>query len=240
MWHRHHLLKLNSLQILVAVLVAKLCSCDPMDCIAQQAPLSMGFPRQKYWSGLLFPSPGDLSTPEIHPMSCALGTDSFLLSHLRSTLLDIYLMKIPFHMHLETQHFVITKKLKTIKMSSNAGKDKYTKILFVSESGWTPCMHVKESQQLETEKANIYHLYQGRLFMLLYAILFRNIYICGKLINYREKNKGMGNIKFMKFPGGKTSRRIILEGYTGTLRFWAVLFLKLSGSYLVFRLVTNY
>ena len=28
--------------------------------IAYQAPLSMGFPRQEYWSGLPFPSPGDL------------------------------------------------------------------------------------------------------------------------------------------------------------------------------------
>ena len=28
--------------------------------VACQAPLSMGFPRQKYWSGLLFPFPGDL------------------------------------------------------------------------------------------------------------------------------------------------------------------------------------
>ena len=30
-----------------------------MDCVAHQAPLSIGFPRQEYWSGLLFPSPGD-------------------------------------------------------------------------------------------------------------------------------------------------------------------------------------
>ena len=74
MCHRHHLLKLNSLQIFdVAVLVAKLYSCDPMDCLARQAPLSMGFPRQKYWSGLPFPSQGNLSTSEIHPMSPALG-----------------------------------------------------------------------------------------------------------------------------------------------------------------------
>ena len=36
---------------------------DPMD--AYQAPLSMGFPRQEYWSGLLSPSPGDLPDPEI-------------------------------------------------------------------------------------------------------------------------------------------------------------------------------
>ena len=33
--------------------------------IANQAPLSMGFSRQEYWSGLSFPSPGDLSDPRI-------------------------------------------------------------------------------------------------------------------------------------------------------------------------------
>ena len=33
--------------------------CDPMDC-TPQAPLSMGFSRQEYWSGLPFPPPGDL------------------------------------------------------------------------------------------------------------------------------------------------------------------------------------
>ena len=34
--------------------------CDPMD-VAHQAPLSMGFSRQEYWSGLLFPTPGESS-----------------------------------------------------------------------------------------------------------------------------------------------------------------------------------
>ena len=33
--------------------------------VACQAPLSVGFPRQEYWSGLLFPSPGDLPNPGI-------------------------------------------------------------------------------------------------------------------------------------------------------------------------------
>ena len=33
--------------------------------VASQAPLSMGFPRQEYWSGLSFPSPGDLPNPGI-------------------------------------------------------------------------------------------------------------------------------------------------------------------------------
>ena len=37
--------------------------------VAHQAPLSMGFPREEYRSGLLFPPPGDLSDPGIEPMS---------------------------------------------------------------------------------------------------------------------------------------------------------------------------
>ena len=37
-----------------------------------QAPLSMGFSRQEYWSGLPFPSPGDLPNPGIEPRSPAL------------------------------------------------------------------------------------------------------------------------------------------------------------------------
>ena len=42
--------------------------CDPMDC-SPQAPLSMGFSRQEDWSGLTFPSPGDLPDPGIEPTS---------------------------------------------------------------------------------------------------------------------------------------------------------------------------
>ena len=39
--------------------------------VARQAPLSMEFPRQEYWSGLPFPPPGDLSDPGIKPLSLA-------------------------------------------------------------------------------------------------------------------------------------------------------------------------
>ena len=42
--------------------------CDPMT-VARKAPLSMGFCRQEYQSGLPFPSPGDLADPQIKPMS---------------------------------------------------------------------------------------------------------------------------------------------------------------------------
>ena len=42
---------------------------------AHQAPLSTGFSRQEYWSGLPFPSPGDLPDPGIKPESPALQAD---------------------------------------------------------------------------------------------------------------------------------------------------------------------
>ena len=64
--------------------------------IACQDPLSMGFPRQEYWSGLPCPPPGDLPDPGIEPRSTALQADSLpteppgkpsaLLSHIRLSL----------------------------------------------------------------------------------------------------------------------------------------------------------
>ena len=39
--------------------------------VAHQSPLFMGFPREEYWSGLPFPSLGDLPDPEVEPMSLA-------------------------------------------------------------------------------------------------------------------------------------------------------------------------
>ena len=44
--------------------------------VAHQAPLSMGFSRQEYWSGLPFPSPEDLPDPGIEPRSPALQADA--------------------------------------------------------------------------------------------------------------------------------------------------------------------
>ena len=45
--------------------------CDPIDCVALQAPLSMGFSRQEYWSGLPSSPPGDLSDPGVESASLA-------------------------------------------------------------------------------------------------------------------------------------------------------------------------
>ena len=49
--------------------------------VARQAPLSMEFSRQEYWSGLPFLSPGDLPDPGIKPGFPALQADSLHLSY---------------------------------------------------------------------------------------------------------------------------------------------------------------
>ena len=49
--------------------------CDPWT-VAHQAPPSMGFSRQEYWSGLPFPSPGDLPDPGIKPRSPTMQADA--------------------------------------------------------------------------------------------------------------------------------------------------------------------
>ena len=46
--------------------------------VAYQAPPPMGFSRQEYWSGLPFPSPGDLPNPGIEPESSTLSADALL------------------------------------------------------------------------------------------------------------------------------------------------------------------
>ena len=56
--------------------------------VAHQAPLSMGFSRQEYWRGLPFPSPGDLSNPEIELLSSVapeLQAEALPMSHRESS-----------------------------------------------------------------------------------------------------------------------------------------------------------
>ena len=65
--------------MVVKVLVIQSCPtlCSPTDC-SLQTPLSMKFSSQEYWSGLPFPSLGDLPNPEIEPGSPALQADALL------------------------------------------------------------------------------------------------------------------------------------------------------------------
>ena len=66
---------------------------------AHQAPLSMGFPRQEYWSGFPFPSPGDLPDPGIKPTyleSAALAVRLFTTSATWEALGHEYLQIVHF------------------------------------------------------------------------------------------------------------------------------------------------
>jgi len=53
-----------------------------MDFLAHQTPLSIKFPRQEYWSGLPFPSPGALPNPGMKPQSPALAGGFFTIESL--------------------------------------------------------------------------------------------------------------------------------------------------------------
>ena len=77
--------------IFINYICASVCSCVRLFAnswiVGIQAPLSMQFSRQEYWSGLPFPSPGDLPDPEIKPASpaCLLHCSRFfMLIHQRS------------------------------------------------------------------------------------------------------------------------------------------------------------
>ena len=60
--------------------------------VAYQAPLSMGFPGQEYWSRLPFASPEDLPDPGTEPVSLALQAVSLSLSQLGSPCLQFRLL----------------------------------------------------------------------------------------------------------------------------------------------------
>ena len=77
-WKEWSANELNALQNSSYCSVARLCLTVTPWTIACQVPLSGGFPRQEYWSGLPFPSPG------IEPVSSAWQADSLPLSHLGS------------------------------------------------------------------------------------------------------------------------------------------------------------
>ena len=62
--------------------------------IALQDSLSMGFPRQEYWSGLLFPRPGDHPDPGIELMSPVLQVDSIHI-YISVNLFQYSCLKIP-------------------------------------------------------------------------------------------------------------------------------------------------
>ena len=88
-------------------LVAK--SCPTLETpwtVACQATLSMGFPRQEYWSGLPFYSPGDLPNPGIKPTSPSLEGRFFIA-------------KLPGKPYTEVYHYYVFKSMFKIKSNNS-------------------------------------------------------------------------------------------------------------------------
>ena len=104
------LLRLKSFLLCVCVLVTQSCLtlCNPMDCSPPDS-LSMEFSRQECWSGLPFPSPGDLPNPGIEPRSPVLQADSLLSEPSGKPTIII-------HDPIRSTHFLYIPKAKTVKL----------------------------------------------------------------------------------------------------------------------------
>ena len=76
--------------VCVCVCVSFSCVLVPLWTVTCQAPLSKGFPRQEFWNGLPFSSPGDLPNPEIIPRSPTLQADSLLSESPRESFTYIF------------------------------------------------------------------------------------------------------------------------------------------------------
>ena len=92
--------------------------------VARQAPLSMGFSKQEYWSGLSFPSPGDLTHPGIEPASPALQTDSLptelsgkLVTHQRWTLNE----RVREWVHIQSMAFITAQNQSDVGGTEDLG-----------------------------------------------------------------------------------------------------------------------
>ena len=74
----------------------------------------MGFPRQEYWSGLPFPSSGDLPDPGFKPESPALAGDSLPLSHQESPMVEIPVIQslTKNHIDLTQQFYLLVRNFK--------------------------------------------------------------------------------------------------------------------------------
>ena len=77
--------RLEKLKVIMLVTQSCLTLCDPMD-HSHIAPLSVRFSRQEFWSGLPFPSPGDIPDPGIKPESSTSREDSLLSKSPRSAI----------------------------------------------------------------------------------------------------------------------------------------------------------
>ena len=99
--------------------------CNPVDYMAHQAPLSMGFSRQEYWSSLPCPPPGDPPDPGIEPVSLlspALADEFCTTSTLNK--------QRPLILPCPSLHYTFLAKALSLQKALNPSKDKKMKTQF--------------------------------------------------------------------------------------------------------------
>ena len=127
------------------MLVAQSCPilCNPRT-IALQASLSMNLSRQEYWSGLPFPTPGDLPNPGIEPGSSTLQTDSLTSEPLGKFYLSIkrsqwryqtlsFMESGPLSCHYLTSWLLLQKKEINFGISQCTGGTCYVHLQFTKQ-----------------------------------------------------------------------------------------------------------
>jgi len=120
--------------------VVQLCPtlCDPMDCIAHQAPLSMEFSRQEFWSELPFPPPGGLPDPGIK-----------LASHWRAVSLPLHHLGSPL-----AKHRLLPKE-SSIVVFLFPEKSEFLCFLYeLCSEGWKERLHVNRGPFLSLLPSN--------------------------------------------------------------------------------------
>ena len=129
--------------------------------VARQAALFMEFSRQKYWSGLSFPSPEDLPDPGIKPASPALQADSLPLSHPRSPSVstdgtnillvsklrdlgpDFGLLTLHFHLPTFSQHHrLLMTSQQHLNLILSLFQGLFPSYLNYNSAGWPPCFQL--------------------------------------------------------------------------------------------------
>ena len=95
-WSLSHPNQKAGSHLLFYPLLAQSCPtlCDPMNCSPPGSNLFKGFSRQEYWSGLPFPSPGDLPDPGIEPSLLHWQADSLLSEPPRKPLFYLHISPI--------------------------------------------------------------------------------------------------------------------------------------------------
>ena len=128
----------------------------------------LGFPRQEYWTGLPFPSPGDLLDPEIKPRSSAWQTDPLSLNHLGNMKMFI---TIPFFFKTYIVYWLHQRWSYLIQgMSAKVGwtmrKRRRSKVLAAQL-----CMALWDSMDYSLPDSSVHGILQARILEWVYSLL---------------------------------------------------------------------